>query len=61
MWSFLFGGGGGGGGGGIAAGENIKRGREKLRKNTKKNGLKGLEIASFWVLNSKHFTGGGDD
>ena len=51
LWS-----GGGGGGGGIAAGEKIKKFREKLR-GVKKNGGKlhtnDLKTVSFWIINSK--------
>ena len=38
-------------GGGWTLGKNWKKGKEKGRK-LYKNGLKGLKIASFWVINS---------
>ena len=37
----------------------MKKGKEKRRKITLKNGEKGIKNASFWVMNSKIIRGGG--
>ena len=36
-------------------GKKLKGGKTKEGKLHKKNGEKGLKIASFWVINSKNF------
>ena len=56
----------GGEAGRMSAGGNIERFREKIKKDREeksekialKNGVKGLEIASFWVIDSKKITRG---